>query len=404
MIGGKNACLPITLLVLLASLGGGRPAHAQEQFVPPAVKHLTSFNFTQLTGGVIIIKACIPPHKDSLNFILDTGSGGISLDSTTVAALQIPNQTSDRTIRGIAGIRPVKFAYNLSLSLPGLVVDSLHFHINDYELLSGVYGIRIDGIIGYSFLKRYVVRVDYEKLQIDVFTPGLYKYPKGGHLMRPRIAGLPIQSGIIREARRFPTRFYLDTGAGLCLLLSEEFCTDSSLFPAKRKRFKTVTEGLGGKKDMEMTVLKEFRLGPYKFKKVPIYIFEDDYNVTSYPSLGGLIGNDLLRRFNVVINYPREEVHLLPNKHYREAFDYAYSGMGLFADGTDIVVSDVIAGSPADKAGLREGDHVVAMDNDFSRNLQSYKTLLQNIGNKIKVIVKRDSDLFETTLAIKSIL
>ena len=47
-------------------------------------------------------------------------------------------------------------------------------------------------------------------------------------------------------------------------------------------------------------------------------VYKDDFNVTSYPFIGGLIGNDLLRRFNMIINYPKKEIHLLPNKSFKE--------------------------------------------------------------------------------------
>ncbi|RYG00639.1 MAG: signal protein PDZ, partial [Chitinophagaceae bacterium] len=96
---------------------------AQEEFVPPPAKLLTSFSFHMLTGGVITIQVQIDGHPDTLNFVLDTGSGGISLDSTTVEELKIKTELSDRTIRGIAGIRRVRFAYNRTLILPGLEVD-----------------------------------------------------------------------------------------------------------------------------------------------------------------------------------------------------------------------------------------------------------------------------------------
>jgi hypothetical protein len=377
---------------------------AQEVFVPKPSKFITRFNFTQLTGGVILLKAALDDHADSLNFILDTGSGGISLDSTTVNTLQIPTKPSDRTIRGIAGIRTVKFAYNHSLKVPGLTVDSLNFHINDYELLSGVYGIKIDGIIGFSFLQRYVVRINYDLQEIEVFTNGSYKYPKGGHMLRPSIAGLPMQYAMIKESKDVSARFFLDTGAGLCLLLSQEFCTDSNVLSIKRKRFKTVTEGLGGKKEMDMTVLKEFKIGPYKFKKIPIYVFEDEFNVTAYPYLAGLIGNDLLRRFNVVINYTSREFHLMPNSHFREPFDYSYTGMGLYAVGDEVIVSDVLAGSPADLAGLKEGDVVIGMNNLLTNNLMAYKTMLQQAGSKVKIILKRNNELMEVKMSVKSIL
>ena len=379
-------------------------ANAQEVFVSKPAKIITRFPFIQLTGGVILLRATLDDHQDSLNFILDTGSGGISLDSTTVNQLQIPTKQSDRTIRGIAGVRMVQFAYNHSLKMPGLTVDSLNFHINDYELLSGVYGTKIDGIIGFSFLQRYVVRINYDIQQIEVFTNGSFKYPKGGYMLRPTIAGLPMQYASMKDSRSVYTRFFLDTGAGLCLLLSEEFCTDSTLLSTKRKRYKTVTEGLGGKKEMEMTVLGEFKIGPYKFKKVPIYVFDDEFNVTAYPYLAGLIGNDLLRRFNVIINYGAREFHLLPNTHLREPFDYSYSGLGLYAVGNDIVISDVVPGSPADLAGLKEGDIVISMNNNLSNSMLAYKGMLQLTGSKIKIIIRRENELIEAKLSIKSIL
>lgn len=379
-------------------------ATAQEVFVPKPARFITRFPFAQLTGGVILLRAVVDSFPDSLNFILDTGSGGISLDSATAKEFNIETKITDRTIRGIAGTRTVQFAYNHSLRLPGIQADSLNFHINDYQLLSGVYGIKIDGIIGFSFLQRYILKVNYDTQEIDVFSNGTYKYNKGGYMLRPTIAGLPMQYASVKDNTNIYARFYLDTGAGLCLLLSDEFCRDSSLLSGKRRRFKTVTEGLGGKKEMEMTVMNEFRLGNYRFKKVPIYIFDDEFNVTAYPYLGGLIGNDLLRRFNVVINYAAREIHLTPNTHFRDPFDYSYSGLGLYAEGNEIVVSDIVPGSPADQAGLKVNDVIVGINNNLSGSMVAYKTLLQLSGSRLHIIYRRNGELSETKMAVKSIL
>ena len=95
-------------------------------------------------------------------------------------------------------------------------------------------------------------------------------------------------------------------GAGVCMMLSKDFVEDSAFIDKKRKFWAKEGEGLGGKIDMELTVIKELKLGPYRFRNVPIYIFDDEYNVTSYPYLGGLIGNDILRRFNVILNYAQK--------------------------------------------------------------------------------------------------
>ncbi|OYZ48504.1 MAG: signal protein PDZ, partial [Bacteroidetes bacterium 24-39-8] len=133
---------------------------AQEEFVQEPAKHLTKFRFSQLSGGIILINAKLDNYPDSLNFVLDTGSGGISLDSATAAELKIPLTKTERTIRGIAGMRTVDFAYDHTLKLPGLDVPHLDFHINDYELLTSVYGVRIDGVVGFSFFRRYIVKID----------------------------------------------------------------------------------------------------------------------------------------------------------------------------------------------------------------------------------------------------
>src|SRR6185295_1526430 len=123
----KRKKIRLLLIMLLAGLFG----RAQEEFIEPVSRLLTRFPITQLTGGVVILSARLDDFPDTLHFILDTGSSGISLDSATVAYLNLHPEASDRTIRGIAGIKKVGFLYNRSLKFPGLTVDSLNFHVND---------------------------------------------------------------------------------------------------------------------------------------------------------------------------------------------------------------------------------------------------------------------------------
>ena len=147
------------LLTFLALLLFCISASAQEMYWEKPAQFITSFPFRQLNGGVILIRAQFNNITDSFNYILDTGSGGISLDSTTTATHNIPHVPSGRYIYGIAGVRKVDYAPNQSLRFPGLKVDSLDFYINDYDVLTSVYGIKIDGIIGYSFFSKYMTRL-----------------------------------------------------------------------------------------------------------------------------------------------------------------------------------------------------------------------------------------------------
>ncbi len=376
---------------------------AQEQFIEKPAKFITKFPFKQLTGGVILIKARLNNIPDTLNFILDTGSGGISLDTTTCVELKIPHSPSGRTINGIAGIKEVDFAKNNDLNLPGLKIKGLDFYVNDYEILSNVYGEKIDGIIGYSFFSKFIIKVNFDSTTVEVFEPGTIRYPSGGYLLHPLFTALPIQSLRIKDSRIINANFYLDTGAGLSFLLSKDFINDSAVLLKKRVPVQVEAQGLGGKKRMMLTIIKEVKIGPYIFRRVPTHLMDDEYNATSYPYIGGLIGNDILRRFNIVFNYQKREVHLLPNSHFREDFDYSYTGMSIYNIEGKIIIDDVVPGSPAYKCGLKKDDIIIALNNNFSNDINQYKNILQTLRDHINLIISRDNKLLILKLKVGKI-
>jgi C-terminal processing protease CtpA/Prc len=105
----------------------------------------------------------------------------------------------------------------------------------------------------------------------------------------------------------------------------------------------------------------------------------------------------------VTLDYSRRVIYLLPNSHYRDQFDYSYTGLGLYWINGEVRVGDVMKESPAEKAGFKEDDIVLSIGNNFSNNIQAYKTLLQNTGDKLKLIVNRKGELLQLNLQVKSI-
>ncbi|MBS1742349.1 MAG: aspartyl protease family protein [Bacteroidetes bacterium] len=370
----------------------------------PSANFITKFPFKMYSGGVMIIKACYENKKDSFNFILDTGSGGISLDSATCSEFNINPTQTDTTLTGIAGAQKVSFVFNKSINFPGLKLENLNFHVSDYSVLSSVYGERIDGIIGYSFFSRYIVKINFDSLQVEVYSPGKIKYPKGGTTLHPVFTFLPAQYMSVKDRRKVASNFYFDTGAGLCFLMSDQFIQDSGILLSKRNPVITQAEGMGGKMRMRLTVVKEVKLGPYTFNHVPTYLYQDIFKVTNYPFTGGLVGNDLLKRFNLIINYPSREIHIIPNSHYNETFEYGYTGFSIYYVNGKIVVDDVIKDSPAEKAGFLVGDEIISVGKNFSNNIQQYKDLLQEPNARIQVIIKRNAALETKLLKTTSIL
>jgi len=382
-------CLLLTLFLCQAYAANTQPTP------------LTRTPFLQVTGGVVIIQAQLAPFSDTLQFIFDTGSSGISLDSATAHYLGLRPTFDGLLIRGIAGIREVPQLRNQSLIIGSLRTDSLTFYINDYSVLTSIYGVRIDGVIGYALLSRYIVNIDYEKQYIEWFAPGLYPYPRKGTLLRPSINKLPAHPFLIQELQAKSYPLLIDIGAGLNMLFSERFAKEAGVLDPNRKSWITSGEGIGGQIELRLTLLKSLRIGPYRFKKIPITIFDDSYNVTNYPHWAGLIGNDLLRRFNTVLNYPAAEIHLKPNRFFYDEFDYAYIGMELYLIDGLIKVGFVASNSPAQDAGLEVGDEIVAVNKILSGKLDAFKAELAHASKKVTVIYKRHGKI--ETAIVKAI-
>ena len=393
-----NACY------IFAALLFSCKSFAQKESIIPPAKFISTVPFTQLTGGIIILHATLDDFKDTLNFVLGTGSGGISLNSLTCAYYHLTTVPSDKTVRGVAGAKKVFFANDHTLHFKGITVDSLDFHINDYESLSSTYGIKIDGIMGLSFLRRYVVALDYDKMEMAVFEPGSYQYPEGGYLLKQHFSSIPKEVVEVNDNTDVRSQFYLDTGSGLCLLMTDDFIEDSAIFKTKRKFYAVNGLSFGGTVPMTLSVVKEIKLGPYSLRDVPVYKFKDHYGVISYPDVSGVFGNDLMRRFNIVLNYPEHEIYIKPNKHYSDHFDYSYTGLGFALVNGAITVTDIISGSPAAKAGLKEGDIIIGVETNFSNDIQAYKTLLQNANAKLRVTIMRNGQPHVIKLKVDRIL
>jgi hypothetical protein len=346
----RTLCSILCLLIC----GLTRTTWAQDDNGLPQDRYLTSFRFRVLNGGIVLGKVKVNDFPDSLNFIFDTGCGGASLDSLTALHYHLTPRLSPNYIRGIAGRCQQRLLEGMKLSVGSITLDSLTMQVNDYDILSSVYGEKIDGIIGYSFFARYLVWIDYDSNKMDIYTRGPVKYPS--------------------------------------LLFSSEFTSDSAVFkPRRKKPVLAQGAGLGGKTNMQLTILKNFSLGPFRFHQVPTYIFDDSYDVTSYPQLGGLIGNDLLRRFNLIVNYAKSEIYIIPNSNYRQPFDYSYSGAFIALLDGKVIVTAVMPNSPADLAGLREGDMILEINGDKNPDVQTYQNLLKTRGPKVRVRVRRSN-------------
>ncbi len=112
----------------------------------------------------------------------------------------------------------------------------------------------------------------------------------------------------------------------------------------------------------------------------------------------GIIGNQLLDRFTIIIDYPKQTLYLKPNRRFNKSFEFDKSGLVVIAADLrlkSLIVHDVIAGSPADKAGILPGDKITHFNGlpVFLRSLEEVTNKLRKKeGKKIKLRVKRNNE------------
>jgi C-terminal processing protease CtpA/Prc len=91
------------------------------------------------------------------------------------------------------------------------------------------------------------------------------------------------------------------------------------------------------------------------------------------PSIAGNIGAAILKRYIVTLDYGHQTMYL---KHVTapvddlDTFDRAGIWINKAADGLAVV--DVTKNAPADQAGLKAGDVIVAVDGKPAENLKLY--------------------------------
>lgn len=356
-------------------------------------KLITKVNFHLPQEGVVIFNVLLDDYPDTLNFIFDTGASATFLDSATAMRLNISTGKDIRTVRGMGGVQRIVLSKNHSLTIGNLVEDSMDIYLMDIEILSYLYGKQIHGIIGLPLLKKYITKINYDKKEISFWSFGKTKYPRSGFSIKPNIQTFAYHVTEIEDYKKVLFSYMFDSGAALTVLFSSQYVNEKQFLQPHRNTYKKTLQGLGGDIEFDISLMKHFTFGKYRFKNIPVNIFDDENNITSYPLNGGLLGNEILRRFNAIFDYNAKVFHFTPNKNYRDPFDYAYSGLELYLINNKLIVGDVSENSPAQKAGLQQGDEIIAINKQFAIDIDKAKKELQSTIGKVNIILSRNDSL-----------
>jgi predicted aspartyl protease len=359
-------------------------------------------------------------NSDTLRFILDTGVSSIILTDPKIAKKQNMKFVRNVRIAGVGEGSDVEAGIVVENTIT--MGDMIGYRQNivvlkeDILKLSEFVGRPVHGIIGYEIFNRFAVTIDFSTSEIILENPEHYKYkPKKGERFPITIEeNKPYLSTIelINDNQNLPLKVVLDTGAGHAISLD---ANQHNGIPMPEKLVKAqLGRGLSGVINGNLGRIPMLKIGKFEMKNL-LASFPDSlsYRVkgVELTERQGNIGCEFLRRFKVTFNYRDQYIVLKPiNRRMKEPFEHNMSGIELMAQGEDYheyTVDRVLENSPAEDAGLQQGDKVVFINNRSSKEItisEIYKIFQKGEGKPINLIVKRGKSVFFATLNLRRLI
>lgn len=356
-----------------------------------------------------------------LKFILDTGAENTLLTQRTITDMMGINYVREIPLYGSDLETPLKafLAAGIDLQLGNQILlkrRTLLVLEEDYYRFEELTGVDVQGIIGADILRRFVVQVDYRRKKLILHDPAKFRInerrftelPIELHRYRP-FAALPLSiNGAVAQDTM---KFLLDTGAGLAVLLHAN--THPSLFVPENVIPTEIASGLGGSLRGSVGRVSLIQMtNEYSLDRVVTFFqnIPDSLDMKLLNNRNGIVGNQLLSRFNLIIDYVRETAYLRANRKWKRSFRYDRSGLTVIASGRRLHTFNVIGivpGSPADEAGLAIGDVILEANGrtGIFLNLPGLLRLFQKkTGKRIRLRVRRGEEVLEFEFRLRQLI
>jgi hypothetical protein len=322
----------------------------------------------RMVRNMIIIKLKIN-DKGPFNFILDTGVGLMIITEPNL--VDSINLTSKRTIK-IPGLGEGEDAEAyissiLKIDIPGLeshdvsaaILKKDHFNLSNYA------GMPIDGLLGYEFFANVAVKINFADSTLSVCRPqDLRPFRKSNRIPINVEQRKPyIQMKVtFPNGNKMDAKMVIDIGAGHPISI-ENMIKNNGL-PAKYIPG-NLGVGLNGPIEGFISRVKEIEIGKFRVKDV-LASFPDDSKsqiVAAVPRDGNL-GLGILKKFEVIFDYPDNALYLKKGPLYDEPFEHDMSGLEYYSVGnfSHVVIGRVEPGSAGDLIGLEKGDEIMSIN------------------------------------------
>ncbi len=226
------------------------------------------------------------------------------------------------------------------------------------------------GMVGFETFRRFVTRVDYGNGTLTLIDPKSFDPKDAGIAVPFTFNGNTIEAPAIYNGVK--GTFTIDTGSRASLTLNSPFAKRNNI---GANGVAMVTGwGIGGPSRSLALRGDTLQLGGYTIKGPVVEVSTDTGGAFADDSQSGNIGAGILKRYIVTLDYDHTTMYLKPATTAvsdLDTFDRAGMWFNQSADGYTVV--DITKGAPADAAGLKVGDTILAVDGKAARSIPLYQ-------------------------------
>ncbi len=346
----------------------------------------------------IIFDIAINGH--TMPMLLDTGDDIASMNSEYAQQLGLKPYGGTKTTGG-GNTTDYLFATGATFTLPGAEVRDQHVAILDETGLEKALGIKLAGLLGFDFISRFVIEIDYQKHLMYLHHPKTWKYTGSGTIV-PIIfdEGIPFTHAMISagDKKNIPAYFVIDFGAQETMTLTAPFARKNDLYAAAALNKVNRSAGLEKEFFAQQNVrgkIDELDLDGLKIQNIPVNMSVNKTGAYASEEFSGTIGQGIYKRYHVFLDYQRARLILEPTPAASEAFKGRSTyGMSILASGPDYhtyTVTAVRDNSPAAQDGFAKGDVVISLDRRPSSQftLSELRAALAEDGTSHQLTVQR---------------
>jgi|GEM_PF-4445388 hypothetical protein len=395
-------------------------SNTQDSVIVTAVLPVDAFP-VQFNGRYIIIRAVMNDSTE-INLLLDTGAQEPTFDSSFIAQnkdrLGIVTKPAHAIVETPSGLFNITDRITGTIKLKALAVNE---EFRGALMIANIKKLNLgaDAIFpAYLFFNDKIVMIDLKGQYIRILSQDTLSELKSQYVSFPlkgtQYTYFSISSKIFAEkAPDLPVNItgdlQIDLGApGFLYLFKSKASVKTAFTPAtKSLTIKTLAFNMTDTVYSEALVTDQLQLSDtLGFMKAKITLLNQFINID--PTQIGLLGNEFLRKFTVIIDYRNKQLYLRPNAEYFSPCRNSNLGMRLskMPGHKSYSVNSLYEGTPISMAGIRLGDEILSINGILTESISEAEMnsiQLSPVGTKLMFRIQRKNVVFDKAITIENI-